>query len=149
MHRERRRRGAYHLACVSPSLTQGLQCSWLFLNRHTVRGDLALAFYTGAFCVLYTAARFLPAIGLEATPFKSASTIAATYFVTLASTTVAYRLSPWHPLASYPGPIVCRISSLWLTAVSLKGFRHVLFGKLHERYGPFVRLGSPFSPVAG
>ncbi|KAI0706361.1 cytochrome P450 [Earliella scabrosa] len=101
-----------------------------------VRGDYALIFYTVALGALYTAAR-----SFFEDPAWKATAIAGTYFSTLASVTVAYRLSPWHPLAEYPGPLLWRVTSMFLTFVSLKGKRHFVLDNLHKKYGPFLRIG--------
>ncbi|GJE88926.1 cytochrome P450 [Phanerochaete sordida] len=55
--------------------------------------------------------------------------------------TMVYRLSPWHPLAQYPGPVLCRISSLWLTYVSFRGRRHLVLDRMHDKYGEYMRIG--------
>ncbi|KAF8510473.1 cytochrome P450 [Hysterangium stoloniferum] len=52
-----------------------------------------------------------------------------------------YRLSPSHPLAKFPGPITYKVSSLRLAQVVLSGRRHTTIQDLHNRYGPFVRIG--------
>ena len=116
------------------------QVSWLYLNKHDIRGDHGFLLYTGAIAALYTAARTIPALSECAA--CSTALIASTYFITLVSVTVAYRLSPWHPLASYPGPLISRISSLWITFVSFRGRRHLVIHDLHKRYGSFVRIGT-------
>lgn len=61
--------------------------------------------------------------------------------------TVLYRLSPLHPLASYPGPRIWWISNLKLVHVSLTGRRHLVIDELHAKHGPYVRIGSHFSPI--
>lgn len=66
------------------------------------------------------------------------------YASTLALVTVAHRLSPWHPLASYPGPLMARATSLWLSHVSSTGKRYLILDALHARYGPFLRIGKLF-----
>ncbi|KAI0687969.1 high nitrogen upregulated cytochrome P450 monooxygenase 2 [Cerioporus squamosus] len=65
----------------------------------------------------------------------------STYLVTLATSIVLYRLSPFHPLARYPGPIGCRISKLYMGAVCIPGYQHKYIKALHERYGDVVRIG--------
>ncbi len=70
------------------------------------------------------------------------------YLLALGATTVLYRLSPWHPLAQYPGPILWKISSLFLTYISLTGRRHLIIDRLHERYGPFLRIGTCNHPMS-
>ena len=65
------------------------------------------------------------------------------YLFSLFGGLLFYRLSPWHPLASYPGPVLARVTSLWLTYSSLWGERHRIIDNLHNRYGEFVRIGEP------
>ncbi|KAJ7174134.1 cytochrome P450 [Mycena crocata] len=65
----------------------------------------------------------------------------ALYYSGLIFSVLAYRLSPLHPLAKYPGPLACKISKLWLTYVSSRGKLHVYVKELHDKYGPVVRLG--------
>ena len=36
------------------------------------------------------------------------------YFSTLIGSIAAYRISPFHPLAEYPGPLIARLSKLWM-----------------------------------
>ncbi|KAF7360803.1 Cytochrome P450 [Mycena venus] len=54
---------------------------------------------------------------------------------------VAYRLSPFHPLAKFPGPLLSRITKFWLAYVVYTGKRHLEIAKLHDQYGTFVRTG--------
>ncbi|KAG6816460.1 hypothetical protein H0H87_005943 [Tephrocybe sp. NHM501043] len=64
-----------------------------------------------------------------------------TFYATLSISIILYRLSPMHPLAKYPGPLMCRISKLWLAFLSLGGKQHMYYLKLHEQYGDVVRIG--------
>ena len=41
----------------------------------------------------------------------------AIFHTTLISSVVLYRLSPFHPLARYPGPLSAKISKLWFVSV--------------------------------
>jgi hypothetical protein len=64
--------------------------------------------------------------------------------------TVAYRLSPFHPLAKYPGPVIAKTSKWWAAYyVSSRGDLHRYYKRLHDRYGDVVRTGQdrclPFS----
>ncbi|KAG8219853.1 cytochrome P450 [Butyriboletus roseoflavus] len=63
------------------------------------------------------------------------------FFATLFLSIVVYRLSPFHPLAKYPGPIACKISQLCAVAVYSRGKAHHYRKLLHDRYGPIVRIG--------
>ncbi|VDC02502.1 unnamed protein product [Peniophora sp. CBMAI 1063] len=59
----------------------------------------------------------------------------------LALFTLVYRLSPLHPLARYPGPVLARISKWYSVYVILEGKQHIHYQRLHEQYGPVVRVG--------
>jgi len=59
----------------------------------------------------------------------------------MGTSVAVYRLSPLHPLAKFPGPISYKVSSLRLAQVVLSGRRHTTIQDLHNRYGPFVRIG--------
>ena len=63
------------------------------------------------------------------------------FYVTLGLSIVLYRLSPLHPLAKYPGPVILRISKLAATLQAFRGKQHIFFKKLHDQYGPCVRVG--------
>ena len=76
---------------------------------------------------------------------KTSANISVAYTLTLVLITLAHRLSPWHPLASYPGPLLARTTSLWLTYISYTGKRYLILDALHARYGPFLRIGRRFT----
>ncbi|KAG5723776.1 hypothetical protein E4T56_gene15344, partial [Termitomyces sp. T112] len=42
----------------------------------------------------------------------------ATFWATLGASIVVYRLSPFHPLAKYPGPLLCRVSKMYMAFLS-------------------------------
>ena len=52
-----------------------------------------------------------------------------------------YRLSPFHPLAMYPGPTLCKLTKMWTAWISFGGRAHIYYKTLHDRYGPIVRIG--------
>ncbi|TFK91279.1 cytochrome P450 [Polyporus arcularius HHB13444] len=111
--------------------------SWVFLNRHTVRGDYALVFYVLFAAILHY---FVQASTWSYSPLLVTLSLISAYFASLAATTVGYRLSPWHPLAQYPGPTLWKVSSLFLSKISLTGRRHKILDRLHQRYGPILRI---------
>ena len=82
-----------------------------------------------------------------ASPTCTALTLTSTYLAALLTSLTVYRLSPWHPLARYPGPLGCRVSKLWMGAVCVPGFQHRYIQALHERYGDVVRIGAFLSFV--
>ncbi|KAL5514555.1 hypothetical protein ACEPAG_1871 [Sanghuangporus baumii] len=63
------------------------------------------------------------------------------FYVILISSIVLYRISPLHPLAKYPGPLSLKVSKLVGMYYALNGKQYVHFKSLHDRYGPFVRMG--------
>ncbi|KAJ7254709.1 cytochrome P450 [Mycena haematopus] len=54
---------------------------------------------------------------------------------------VAYRLSPFHPLAQYPGPTIGKVTKLWDLWKASQGYKYLYYKKLHDTYGPYVRTG--------
>lgn len=66
----------------------------------------------------------------------------ACFYASLLLSVSIYRLAPWHPLAQYPGPIPARLTKLWGLWVTAKGKNHIYTKKLHEKYGPCVRIGT-------
>ena len=65
----------------------------------------------------------------------------ATYIGALIFFTLAYRLSPFHPLAKYPGPAIAKTSKWWAAYLSATGDSHRYYKHLHDRYGDVVRIG--------
>ncbi|KAI0265982.1 high nitrogen upregulated cytochrome P450 monooxygenase 2 [Gloeopeniophorella convolvens] len=72
---------------------------------------------------------------------KGTVTAFLSYYALIIFYTVAYRLSPWHPLAKHPGPVLARVSKLWSAMISAQGKQHIYYKNLHERYGDVVRIG--------
>ncbi|KAF8970156.1 hypothetical protein BDZ97DRAFT_1754159 [Flammula alnicola] len=108
--------------------------SWLFLNRRTVRGDHAVAFYASIIGILNAQSYWSQSV-------FSVWRIFFIYFSSLSLITVIYRLSPFHPLAKYPGPVLWRVSSIILSLYSFTGKRHLFIEEFHKKYGPIVRIG--------
>lgn len=64
-----------------------------------------------------------------------------TFYSALLGSIVLYRISPFHPLAGYPGPILAKVTKLYAVRVMSTGKNHLYHKELHERYGPYVRVG--------
>ncbi|KAF8989678.1 high nitrogen upregulated cytochrome P450 monooxygenase 2 [Cyathus striatus] len=65
----------------------------------------------------------------------------AVCYATLVSSTLAYRLSPLHPLYKYPGPILAKCTKFWGIYQTYTGKAHVTTLGLHRKYGSVVRTG--------
>ncbi|EMD34271.1 hypothetical protein CERSUDRAFT_97529 [Gelatoporia subvermispora B] len=63
------------------------------------------------------------------------------FWTTLSLSVVLYRISPFHPLGKYPGPLLHKITRLSFTLISVQGRQHTHIQQLHKRYGDIVRIG--------
>ncbi|KAJ7766762.1 cytochrome P450, partial [Mycena metata] len=63
------------------------------------------------------------------------------FLATLSVSIAAYRLSPFHPLAQYPGPALGKVTKLWGLWIAWRGYTHIYCKKLHDTYGPYIRTG--------
>ncbi|OBZ71623.1 hypothetical protein A0H81_08343 [Grifola frondosa] len=63
------------------------------------------------------------------------------YLFTLILSISLYRVSPFHPIAHYPGPLLNKLSKLWMVWVVSRGKLHLYLKGLHEQYGDIVRIG--------
>ena len=82
----------------------------------------------------------LPALlvlGGHPTPFATLCMSFAIFYSMLISSIVVYRVSPFHPLADYPGPLLAKISKFYGVYMMATGKNHILLKKLHEKYGPY------------
>ncbi|KAF4586296.1 hypothetical protein EYR38_010571 [Pleurotus pulmonarius] len=55
--------------------------------------------------------------------------------------TAAYRLSPLHPLAAFPGPVCAKLTKFTAAWVTFKGKQYQFYRALHDKYGDIVRIG--------
>lgn len=109
----------------------------MVLHRHTLSGDHGLVIFVIGCGLLYLQTRANnPELALQST-----AEILTSYLFTLGASTVAYRLSPYHPLAKFPGPFLWRVSSVPLAVISFIGHRHLVLDSYHRKYGRFVRIG--------
>ncbi|KAF8879764.1 cytochrome P450 [Gymnopilus junonius] len=63
------------------------------------------------------------------------------FYLTLCASICTYRLSPFHPLAKYPGPVILKVTKLWAAWIAYTGKTHIYFKDLHDKYGPTIRVG--------
>lgn len=80
--------------------------------------------------------------------FVSVPLAFASYGGFLVFFTVSYRLSPLHPLAKYPGPVIAKTSKWWGAYFGVRGDLHLYYKSLHDRYGDVVRVGEYAFPGA-
>lgn len=74
-------------------------------------------------------------------PSKGAFLAFSVFHASLLASILAYRLSPWHPLARYPGPTLAKVTKFW-GAFNLSGGKyHQTLKALHDKHGPYVRVG--------
>ncbi|KAJ7602428.1 cytochrome P450 [Roridomyces roridus] len=87
---------------------------------------------------LFPAALFL---SHYTSPFSALCVAYATCYTTLLTSIACYRLSPFHPLSKYPGPILARLSKWWSIYQTYTGKTHTTYLELHRKYGRVVRTG--------
>ncbi|KLO05397.1 cytochrome P450 [Schizopora paradoxa] len=63
------------------------------------------------------------------------------FYAFLSLSIISYRLSPFHRLYSFPGPLICRVTKLWVAYIAYSGQYHRYLKELHDTYGDFVRVG--------
>ncbi|KAJ3776194.1 high nitrogen upregulated cytochrome P450 monooxygenase 2 [Lentinula raphanica] len=63
-----------------------------------------------------------------------------TFYPVLIASISLYRVSPFHPLANIPGPILFKITKLAPLWYHWHGQQSTLFMSLHAHYGPIVRI---------
>ena len=57
---------------------------------------------------------------------KFTAGVIAYFLCGLCSSITIYRLSPWHPLAIYPGPTLAKLTKWYMAYWIAKGHRHLL-----------------------
>ncbi|KAF5391057.1 hypothetical protein D9757_003983 [Collybiopsis confluens] len=63
-----------------------------------------------------------------------------TFYAVLVTSVVLYRISPFHPLAKVPGPLLFKISKFTPLWYYWHGEQSDIFAALHAQYGPVVRV---------
>ncbi|KAI0298930.1 high nitrogen upregulated cytochrome P450 monooxygenase 2 [Russula brevipes] len=66
-------------------------------------------------------------------PYSAVPLAFTVYVTSLIFFALTYRLSPFHPLAKFPGPVIAKLSK--------GGDPHRYYKQLHDRYGDVVRIG--------
>ncbi|KAF5327372.1 hypothetical protein D9619_004468 [Psilocybe cf. subviscida] len=79
--------------------------------------------------------------GNSASQLSTAFSVFTLFWASILTSITVYRLSPWHPLASYPGPLICKLTKFHIAFMSLGGKQYLYYARLHEKYGDAVRIG--------
>lgn len=120
-----------------------MQAAHAVFNKFEPSRLLSLVLLLGVlpiFSVLFLRPHFV-------TFWHAASVAYSTYYVVLGFSVVLYRISPFHPLAKYPGPLMGKISKFWGIWVTANGKQHIYFQDLHKKYGPYIRVGGNLPPL--
>ena len=64
------------------------------------------------------------------------------YYGVLCSSIVLYRLSPWHPMARYPGPMLAKFSKFYMVYIVHQPQSWKWIQAQHHKYGDAVRIGA-------
>ena len=72
----------------------------------------------------------------------SIGTAFAAYWALLLCFTGLYRISPFHRLAAFPGPLGAKLSKVWMTFIMAEGKISLYYRDLHRQYGDVVRVGT-------
>jgi hypothetical protein len=67
--------------------------------------------------------------------------IVSSYWGLLLTFTALYRLSPFHPLAKYPGPTLAKVTKFYYLYLSARGDAFAVIKAHHDMYGDVVRIG--------
>ncbi|KAI9507521.1 high nitrogen upregulated cytochrome P450 monooxygenase 2 [Russula earlei] len=110
--------------------------SWLF-RRFEPRSVLPRV----ALLIVIPALLSFPISSSIQRPYIALPFVFFTYWAGSVFFTLAYRLSPFHPLAQHPGPLIHKLSKWWAAYISFRGDQHRYYKRLHDRYGDVVRIG--------
>jgi hypothetical protein len=111
-----------------------LQLTHLIFNRYEPHRPLV-------WMLLFLASPLSLVWGLQLS-YSSAPLLVFKHLAALSISVVAYRISPLHPLAHIPGPLLLKVSNLVIAYHSVCGKRNILVENLHKRYGKIVRIGA-------
>ena len=120
-----------------PFLTHSLQFTHYSFNKHEPKTPQPVLATILAVPTLWS----IILLQHFASPLSAISFSFAIYFAVLAFSITAYRLSPFHPLASFPGTTVSKLTKWWGVWETYEGRHYLRVAELHKKYGPIVRVG--------
>ncbi|KLO08951.1 high nitrogen upregulated cytochrome P450 monooxygenase 2 [Schizopora paradoxa] len=98
-------------------------------------------FPTLGYLIVAPAFLSIPCIFSFSTLWRAILMAYSLFYSSLLTITVVYRISPFHPLWKYPGPIFARVSKFWTFRMAKTGRQHIAYKAMHDKYGPIVRVG--------
>ncbi|KAF5336295.1 hypothetical protein D9758_014489 [Tetrapyrgos nigripes] len=108
------------------------------LAEKSLRGDRVIQATIVAYIILFLFAKQTDGLAHAGSwAFLVLGTIILLIFLGL----MIYNLSPFHPLHSFPGPLIFRSTNFAMLYIVYTGRRHLFIARLHEKYGNFVRIG--------
>lgn len=121
-------------------MSDALQALHQLFRRYEPTYIRAILTLAGANTALYALLERLEALPAGYTASALLGLIGSTSIGSLLLSIGIYRVSPWHPLARFPGSIGFKLTKLCTVFASWKGdyFRRVK--QMHDRYGPIVRV---------
>ncbi|KLO09304.1 high nitrogen upregulated cytochrome P450 monooxygenase 2 [Schizopora paradoxa] len=76
-----------------------------------------------------------------ASKWLSVLVASSSFYGILLTSIIAYRLSPFHPLYNYPGPLIAKVTKFWMMYITTSGRLSEYVRSLHDQYGLYVRIG--------
>ncbi|KAJ8514752.1 hypothetical protein ONZ45_g7733 [Pleurotus djamor] len=113
-------------------------CCYLFFKRFEPTHSLVHLFSFVGVPVAWSFLVINPSQRLSSTALRTIGY----YLGTIIISVLSYRLSPYHPLAKYPGPLLYKATRWWSALISLSGKQHLRYEELHRYYGNVVRVGA-------
>ncbi|KZV93858.1 cytochrome P450 [Exidia glandulosa HHB12029] len=110
-------------------------------RRHEPTPGVAVGSVVVADLAVYAILARFDELSKDYSPFIILVLSGAVAVTSLLLSIALYRLSPFHPLAQFPGPWDYKLTKLRATFTAYKGFHYKNVKKLHDRYGPIVRVG--------
>jgi len=114
------------------------QASYLILHKYEPEDFFTVS---GLFLVPPSVVAWISRV-IQKQSSPAPTSIYAAYLSLLLGYTIVYRVSPFHPLARYPGPFLARVSKLFMVGVVINGHAHQYCRRLHEKHGDIVRTGA-------
>lgn len=125
---------------VATAIGLGLTMHQWFRRDEPSTGFIAVLLLAGADAALYALLTLSNALPPAHSPATVMGLIVLASSLALLFSIVVYRLSPWHPLAKYPGSLIFKLTKLRTFYGSWRGDYYRDIKKIHDKHGPVVRV---------